>query len=147
MNNFKKLCFPVTLVVIAWLLGYFANAGVAWIEARGDHEPDPKSAPEVDRKLLNNLLLAEYQSVEQAIDYTFCPRVDYLDRIRMILLNSLSRSEWLRMRLIDEIGRSARLEDAGFLLKMAPVMPEKWLQQHARQQAERVAARASDGSQ
>lgn len=96
---------------------------------------DPKSAPREDREQIQELLKDGYTTAEAAVSGAQPNDPSYYDRVRKLLMNSTARSSWMKMRLINELGKSDRLEDAGFLLGMSNELEPGWLANHAAQTA------------
>ncbi len=138
----KRLIVGSALVGMACAFGYVAvhvarNFGPTHAGFR-----EPKTAPGTDREYLFSLLSAEYESAEAAVDPMSVPGDSYLRRIGQILLNSADRSDWFKYRLIDELGKSHRLFDAGLLLRVSQQLPPGELASLAADTARRVAQQA-----
>jgi hypothetical protein len=102
------------------VIGYSALDGAAYAEQLAANlrlEADPKGAPQVDRSLLSAILDDGYDSAEAAVSGKPSVAPGYYERVRRELSHSAGRSPWLRMRLIEELGKSGQLENCGFLVK------------------------------
>lgn len=105
---------------------------------------DPKSAPAKDRETIRALVIAGYGSVEAAVAKRSHPDESYFELVRDELDRSADRSSWLRWRLIQELGTSAKLEDAGFLLRVSAKWPEKSLEDYALATARSIATNRNE---
>jgi len=138
----------VLVFLCAFALGAWLGPAVVRVDeffVRFDMKFDPKSAPESERRLLGEILEAGYGSVDRFTSGVLPKSPDYFDRLRVEIAKPSRKSAWLERRLLGELGKSDRFEDAGFLLALALSEDRRWFVRCARRSAEQVARRACEG--
>jgi hypothetical protein len=142
-SKIRKHKYCVVMVVLLGVLGFGPEAW-RWMErSTRAYRLDPHFAPAADRHRLSELLQIGYGDVPYSATGGPSTNEAYYPRVRDEVLPQAveQRSGWYAYRMLGELGKSNRVEDAGFLLRMSMAYDERWMSEYALQQAKAVAQR------
>lgn len=137
----RRLFFSFAMLGSGVVLGIL---GQYLIEKAADRVPGvgPKDMSSSEVRILTLLMKTGYGPLENYDQSSVPEGPGFYDQVKRELRRSEKSSAWFRFRLIEELGKSDRSEDAAFLLHIAALSEYEWFCRLAREAANEIASRS-----